>query len=98
MTGALRWRAVVFSQVSVFLPCWVVRWLAIHAERFARIVHASDVFPAVANTLVRPGAGYRLSPEHTTGRVVEDHAVSERHGVSRTGRRGFRLRNSRAAL
>jgi hypothetical protein len=78
MTGALGWRLVVFSQVSAFLPCWVVRSQTIRAERFARIAHAPDVVPVVANTLRPPGHRYR--------------------GVSRTGRRGFRLRNSRAAL
>jgi len=48
--GVVAWRLVVFSQVSEFRPCWVVRWLEIRAERFARMVHASDVVLAVANT------------------------------------------------
>jgi hypothetical protein len=41
MTGVLRWPLVVFSQVSAFRPCWAVRWLAIRAERFARMLHAN---------------------------------------------------------
>jgi hypothetical protein len=51
---------VVFLQVSAFLSCWAVRWLATCAELFARILHAPDAVLAVANTL-RP-AGHRLPP------------------------------------
>ena len=89
MTGVVGLRLVVFPLVSAFLPCWAVRLLAIRSERFARILHAPDAVLAVANTLRPPGAGDRplTGAHHRT-----------RHGVSRTWRRGFRLRKSRAAL
>jgi hypothetical protein len=55
MTGVLRRRLMVPSQVSAFLPCGAVRWLAIRAEPFARILHAPEAVLALRENATSPG-------------------------------------------